>query len=564
MPLHTDIVKDGVQPMSADQKFDTLKNKMYERFYKTFPEIASLLGLHDPFDKQFSKGDLTTDREIEKMLEESVHRMNETIDFDSLSDLNKIDWQVLEKTLDLWKFKLHEQRQAELNPEGFNLIGASLFLMISRDYAPLQKRMEDVLARLEEIPRFLKEFQTRFENTQPVKLWTEIAIETAQQMPGLFQFLAVLGKGQIPDKLQDKLEKTVAALEKPLKEHLKWLQELQSNTIEEWALGKKRFEKLIQLRGLGMTSQEILQFGIRSLKSLKEERSRIASQIDSSKSVEEVMIDITKDSPETFDEALLATRTAMEDGKQFVIENDLATVYEENKLYVKETPGFLAPLIPFAALIPPSRFDDPKIGIYVVTRPKDMANLSKNLNNPSIRNVAVHEAFPGHFLQGSASNRGSLVPLLGTTLTDLGVETVEGWAHYCEELMMELGFVTGLEAKMVQLTEAIWRAVRIIVDVQLARGEMTFDEAVNMLMNETGLSKEGAVAEVRWYTLSPGYPLSYLFGKHLILQLREDIKHMMGDKYSEKFFHDTITANGYLPITLLRKVFDQEFSKNES
>ena len=75
------------------------------------------------------------------------------------------------------------------------------------------------------------------------------------------------------------------------------------------------------------------------------------------------------------------------------------------------------------------------------------------------------------------------------------------------------------------------------------------------------MSKDGALAEVRRYTQSPGYPLSYLIGKHLILKLREDVKSRMGVKFSEKVFHDTITANGYLPIPLLRKVFDQKIAE---
>jgi uncharacterized protein (DUF885 family) len=87
---------------------------------------------------------------------------------------------------------------------------------------------------------------------------------------------------------------------------------------------------------------------------------------------------------------------------------------------------------------------------------------------------------------------------------------------------------------------------------------MSFDEAVNMLIKEAGMSKEGATAEVRRYTQTPGYALSYLVGKHLILQLREEVKQKMGEKFDEKFFHDTITHNGALPIRLLRKIFEQK------
>ena len=546
--------------MSSDANFEALKDEMFERFYDLLPEVASMLGLHDPFDHLLSKGDLSRDFEIEKLLEEAVKRMKSTVDFETLNDANKIDWQILERTSDIWKFNLHELKINTLNPDAFDLIGMTLFLMISRDYAPLEERMKAVISRMKEIPRFLKEFHTRFANSKPVKLWTEIAIESAQGIPGLFQFITILGKGQISDELQASLEETVTILDEPLKEHMAWLKQLLSNTTEEWAMGREKFERLIQYRGLGLTTDEILQYGIQALKDLKDERRKTATQIDENKSIEEIIATIEKDVPETFEDVLAATRIAVQEAKQFILDHDLATVYEEDELYVQETPPFMAPLIPFAALMPPSRFDDKKIGVYVVTRPKDITSLGKQLNNPNTRNVAVHEGYPGHFLQLSASNRGSLVPLIGLMAAQLGSETVEGWAHYCEQMMMEKGFVTSLESKMVMLTGVIWRAVRIIVDVKLARGEMGLDEAVDMLVKETGMTRDGATAEVNWYTLSAGYPLSYLLGKHLILQLRDEIRQKMGDSYTDKFFHDTITHNGNLPITFLRKVFDQQLA----
>jgi uncharacterized protein (DUF885 family) len=305
-----------------------------------------------------------------------------------------------------------------------------------------------------------------------------------------------------------------------------------------------------------MTSEEIHQLGVKYLEELKKERASIASKLAPGKSVDEVMALIEKDAPKTFEEALDATRKAMLEAKDFVVKNELATVHEEDKLVVEETPAFIAPIIPFAAMMMPSRFDKPMIGVYIVTRPKDISNLGKHLNYASVRNTAVHEAFPGHFLQLAVSNRSSLVHLLGE-----GTETVEGWAHYCEQMMMEHGFVTGLESKLVQVNDAIWRAVRIILDVKLSRGEMSFDEAVKMLVDEVGMSKEGAIAEVRRYTMSPGQPLSYLVGKHLILQLRDEVKQKMGARYNEKFFHDTITAYGLLPTSMLREVFNQKISR---
>jgi uncharacterized protein (DUF885 family) len=117
---------------------------------------------------------------------------------------------------------------------------------------------------------------------------------------------------------------------------------------------------------------------------------------------------------------------------------------------------------------------------------------------------------------------------------------------------------------MIQLNAAIFRLVRIIVDVRMSRGEMTIEDAVNMLMKETGMAKEAAIVEVRRYTITPGVPLSFIMGKHLILQLRDEIKEKMGSKYSDRFFHDTITAFGDFPISIIKASFTRQISKLES
>jgi uncharacterized protein (DUF885 family) len=529
---------------------------MVDEFFEKNPHFASYLGLHDPYDHLLPKGDTEHILQNSKLLQNSVKTMKDTVNFDNLNPENQIDWEVLIKAVELDRFQVKEQRMHELNPDAFDTIGGIFFMMITRDYAPLEKRIDAIISRLEKLPQYLEEFRSRFEKSPPVKLWTELALESAQQIPGLFQFIIASTKSKIPSELSSRLEKTLEDLMKPFKEHMEWLQGLKSKTTQNWAIGKEKFEKLIQLRGLGMTPDEIYKIGTKYLEDMKAERARIAGQIAPDKSVEDVMKMIEKKAPKTFEEALDVTRKAMDEAKDFIIKHDLATIHGEDKLVVEETPAFLAPLIPFAAMMMPSRFDKPMIGVYIVTRPKDLANLGNHLSYASIRNTAVHEAYPGHFLQGSISNRSSIIHILAE-----GTETVEGWAHYCEEMMMEHGYVTSQESKLVQINDVIWRAVRIIVDVKLSQGEMEFDKAVSMLVKEAGMSKDGALAEVRRYTQSPGYPLSYLIGKHLILKLREDVKSRMGVKFSEKLFHDTITANGYLPIPLLRKVFDQKIAE---
>jgi uncharacterized protein (DUF885 family) len=537
--------------MSADETFEKLTKEMFDKFFQNNPDYATQLGLHDPYDYLLPEG--TSDRYLRdvKLLEETIARLNKTVRREELNGQHDIDWETLEKAFEQWKFFYYEQRMHELNPDAFTDLGGITFIMFTRNYAPFEKRIDAIAARIEKMPKYLEEFRSRFRNSKPVKLWTEIAIETAQQMGGLFQLVLYTSRDKVSTEVLTRLTSATEKLQPELAKQLGWLKSLLPTARNEWALGRGKFEKLVQLRQLGMTSEEILRLGLKYLKELKTEREQIAQQIAVGKSAEEVLKDIEANAPKTFEEALEFTRKTMEEAKAFVQEKNIATVYPDDVLMVEETPAFLTPVIPFAALNTSGRFDKPQIGTYIVTRPKDSANLGKHLNYPSIRNTAVHEAFPGHFLMGTVSNRGNMIQILIQ-----GTETIEGWAHYCEQMMAEKGFITDLQTRLIQVNDMIWRAVRIIVDVKLSRGEMPFEEAVDMLVKEALMSKEAATAEVKRYTQTPGYCMSYLLGKHLILQLKEELKQKMGPNFDEKSFHDTITANGYLPISMLRKVFD--------
>ena len=541
--------------MSADQKFAELTKEMIDEFLTYNPDLATELGLHDPYDYLLPDGSTTRLLENLELEEKWLNRLKDNFKKQELNDEHKLDWEVLERVHEFSRFSFYEHRLHELNPEAFDILGGLVFLMLTRDYAPLEKRMDAIASRLERAPKYLDQFRSRFEKSKPVKLWTEVALESAQSIGGLFQFLLQIAKGQVSDKTYARLSRAVEELMPELEKHLKWLSSLLPKAVDNWALGKEKYERLIKLRDLGMTSEQILGLGEDYLEKLKAERKRLAQQIAPGKTVEHVMKSIEADAPKTFEEALKFTEKTMKEAKEFVQKKDIATVYPEDKLYVRETPAYVAPLIPFAALMMPAKYDNPQIGVYVVTRPKDMANLGNHLNYRSIRNTAVHEAYPGHFLQGAGSNRHTqnAIRLLAN-----GVETTEGWAHYCEEMMAEKGFITDKETKLIQVNDVIWRAVRIIVDVKLSRGEMTFDAAVRMLVEETGMSKEAATAEVKRYTQTPAYPLSYLLGKHLILQLKKELQQKMGSRFSERLFHDTLIANGYLPLSLVRKIFSQK------
>jgi uncharacterized protein (DUF885 family) len=225
----------------------------------------------------------------------------------------------------------------------------------------------------------------------------------------------------------------------------------------------------------------------------------------------------------------------------------------ENVL-IKATPRFLRHTTPFAAYFMPPKFGK-KIGIYIVTPPRNKTMLKKH-NYADIANTSVHEAYPGHHLQLlSAYNNPSPI----RTISD-ATELIEGWAHYCEEYMKEIGFNNKNEIRFIQTLDEIWRAARIIIDVRLHSGRMTFGEAVGFLIKEVRMDKKNAIAEVKRYTISPSYPLSYLIGKQLIKELKRNIEKKMGEKYSDRFFHQVILEAGSIPIKYLKEEFNLKLS----
>ena len=237
--------------------------------------------------------------------------------------------------------------------------------------------------------------------------------------------------------------------------------------------------------------------------------------------------------------------------RQHLVDRELVTVPDDERIDVIATPEYLRNVIPFAAYFEPAAFDpDPK-GIYIVTPSVGGdPNAMREHNYASISNTSIHEAYPGHHLQLDTARRNrSLSRLLADA-----PEFVEGWGMYSELMMREQGFDADASFRLVMHTDAIWRACRIILDIRMHRGELTVEEATDFLVEHTSFERPNARAEVQWYTYRPTYPLSYLLGRTLLLGLRADEERRLGDAFSLKAFHDTLLRNGSLPISFHRRL----------
>ena len=521
-----------------NEEFDTLVRKAFDSLMEHRPDLGSALGLHQ-YDTELPSGTRASQLHYIDMISHFRGKFQD-IDAEYLTEDRKIDRKLMISILTYYYFTENNIRMWEKDPDIGEMIGFAILPLFSREFAPLQDRIESITARMKKFPRFIEEYKDRI--TMPVPLWRDMAKEPCETLPLFFQIITEAARNTGMDI--DELSEAVARTTEGLGKYATWLDTLECEG--EPVIGKELFEELLKVRELGMTSDEILRIGHQYLHDETRRLKELAHRIDPSATVKEVRNRIRSDNPATFPEALREYERAITITRSAVAEKQFASIPEGERLKVVETPVFLRYIIPVAAYFPPAKFEEDQLGIYFVT-PVEGDALGEH-NHAAILNTSVHEAYPGHHLQNVCANgHPSMVRILSEA-----PEFSEGWAHYCEERMRDYGF-DDLRIQFVQTIDVIFRAVRIIVDVTLHTGKMTVAQAVSFIESEIGMGHQVALAEVKRYTKTPAYPLSYLLGKHLLLQLQKDVRTHMKERYSEKGFHDILLQGGTLPFPYLRE-----------
>jgi uncharacterized protein (DUF885 family) len=536
-------------PSDADARFDRTIDRWFRDQLELRPEVATFLGIHDHDGELSSGGRDAVDAEVD-FYRRTIDELS-AFEPDELTPERALDRDLAIHQARLALYWQTEYRTWAGSSGAAGHIGEALFPLFTRDFAPLPERLESIASRLEAAPRFLAE--TRERVTDPVRVWTEIDIESTRMMPGFLDVILAAARSEAGDaalvgRLTDITERAKAALA----DHEAWLRDdVLPRADADWKAGPERFAEMVRLRELEADGDEILAVGEELLVSEKAARNEICAEIDPTLSIDEVADLVKNDHAETFAEALNEYRESMDRARAFVVEQGLATPPREDHLNVIETPTFIRHLIPFAAYYDPAKFDETPVGTYIVTPPSEPSMMREH-NRSSISNTSVHEAYPGHHLQLSAAiTNPSLVRLFSGA-----PEFAEGWAFYCERMMKEAGFDDTPNGWYIVHTDAIWRATRIILDVSLHRGLIGFDEAVDRLVAETGFERPAALAEVKRYTSTPTYQLSYLFGRHMIEKLKADIAARDGASFDLRRFHDTLLYGGTMPVSYARRLFD--------
>jgi uncharacterized protein (DUF885 family) len=532
----------------ADARFERTIDRWFRERLALEPVIATYFGVHD------HDGDLpSASREhVEALVAHHRAAIAEMERFapDDLTSEHALDRDLVVHQSRLALHELTERRTWQRRAGAAEEIGEALFPLFTRDFAPLPERLASIASRLEQAPRLLEEAEARV--TEPVGLWAEIDVESTEALPSFLETIVAAAATDGGDPaLTRRLEAASGVARAALDRHAAWLRdELLPRATADWKAGPEQFEEIVRLRELEATGDEILAVGEQMLADSIAARDAVCAEIDPTLDPFEVADVVKDDHAATFVESLDEYRSTMDAARRFVIEHDLATVVPDDHLSVIETPSFIRHLIPFAAYYEPAKFDEQPTGTYIVTPPSS-PEMMREHNRSSISNTSVHEAYPGHHLQLSAAvTNPSLVRLFSDA-----PEFAEGWAFYCERMMKEAGFDDTPKGWYVVHTDAIWRACRILLDVRLHRGEIGIDEAVEFMQARTGFERPAVVAEVKRYTSTPAYQLSYLYGRYMIERLRRDVERSANGSFTAKRFHDTLLYAGTMPVSYARRLF---------
>ena len=543
-------------PGPLDDRLYDLVESRFRRVVESEPTMATYLGIH-AWDDVLA--DPSRERVLADVAADEAHvAAIEAIDPAGLSPAARFERELELHHVRLGIYRAGTIRTWERRSTGASALGDALFPLFTRDFAPLEERLVSIAARLEAAPAFLRAHRTRAVGLQ-VRPWLEIEVNASANVPRFLDDIAATADApsvNLPASERRRLTAAIDGAKVAIEDQTEWIHELLPGATPDWPLGREPYDELVRLREFdGLDADAILEIGWRQLELNHAARAAAAREIDPRATEGQVVERVKDDHPDTFEEALEGYRDAMRRARRHLIEHDVVTVPDDERVEVIATPEYLRGVMPFAAYFEPARWDPSPVGIYVVTPDVDGdPGAMREHYWASISNTSIHEAYPGHHLQLAVAARH---PSLTRAQVD-APEFTEGWGMYSEQMLREEGFDDGPEFRVALATDAIWRAARIVLDVRMHRGELSIQEATDFLIQHTAFERPNALAEARRYTYTPTYNLSYLLGKVLLLELREDERRRLGGAFSLRNFHDALLRGGSLPISFHRRALRGE------
>jgi uncharacterized protein (DUF885 family) len=547
---------DAALSQLADQYFDQV-------YFHDSPTSATTLGLHQ-YDAQledYSRANV--DRETADL--QRFENKFDAIPSAQLDLTNQGDLALLLGNIHSSLLSLNTIRPWEKDPDLYSSgISNAAFVLMERTFASPDDRLHSLIAREKQMPAALQAAHENLKN--PPRIYTEIALEQLPAIISFFQADVPQAFAQAHDEqLKTGFSQSNAAVIAALQAYQTWLkQDVLAHSHGDFRYGADTYAKLLSYDEMvDIPLPRLLQIGYADLHKNQADFNRIAKEIDPRKKPREILAELGHDHPAP-DHLLQSFRDTFQGLIQFIQAKHIVDIPSQVRPAVIESPPFMRATTT-ASMDTPGPFEKNATEAYLnVTlpgphdTPVQIEERMEEFNRGTIISTAIHEAYPGHYVQflWAPQAPSRVRKILGASSND------EGWAHYCEQMMLDEGYGqpgTGArdarDAKMIrlgQLQDALLRDARFVVGIQMHTGQMTFDQAVNFFVDEGYQTHEGGLVETKRGTSDATY-LYYTLGKLQIMKLRADLEKKEGPQFSLQKFHDDFLKQGFPPIKIVRR-----------
>ena len=533
----------------ASGEFQALAQRYYQARYDFSPSDATSDGVHDRDGKLEDFSDLKI--QFERVsLRAFLDTLTTQVDSTALPLDEQVDYAMLKRDAQQRLLQMDVTKIFERSPDLYHSTASgAVYGLLLRDFAPIEERLARVADREEKIPELLEAGKTNLKN--PPKVWTEIAIAQAQGTVEFFSTVVPAAARNSKDTaLRDRVLKANEAAIGTTKDYIRFLQEdLLPRSTGDFALGRELFMRRCQEEeGITETPESLLAEGLAAIEENHRQMAEVVKQIDSTATLEQVIARTSVKHPRAG--ALLdSVRASLTGLRQFLVDKSIVPLPGGEDLRVTETPVFARSLVIAAMDAPGPLEEKAKEAFYYVTPPDNkwaaaqQDDYLRSFCTGLIFTTSAHEAYPGHYIQGLYQRQNpSLVRKVSGSYA-----YSEGWAHYCEQMVLDEGFSHDPELRLYQLHDALLRLCRLVATIRMHTQGWTVEQAADFLVNEGYQPRPTAMVEARRYTSDP-LVLSYTWGKWRILKLREEVKRRMGSGYSLGEFHKRFLALGGVTI----------------
>ena len=479
------------------------------------------------------------------------------IDPSRLTDTERLERPAIEANIRARLFELESVRTWERSPQHYaDIISTSLAGQALFEYAPLEQRARRIVSKLRQVPRLIQAARDNVKD--PPGIFVKVGLESMrgtqrfidEDLPRAFSRLDDLH--MLGDLADASIEASAS-----LGSYIEYLEkDLAPRSKGSFRLGRDRFrEKLRVDEGLTLDVDVLLSIATRELNAMQEEFRRVASRLNGGDP--HAAWERAKADHPPAGQLVAVAQQQLGELVDFIAANRIVTIPPGAPVEVAPTPKFYR--WTFASMWTPGPFESRPIrATYYITDvdpawpAERQAEHLRDFNYGNLWSISIHEVFPGHFLH--YQHLRQIDSKLRKSILFSSTALVEGWAHYCEQMMLDEGFRKDEPGvRLGQIAEALIRLARFIVGIRLHCEDMSVEQGVRFFRDEAFLEEASARREAERGTFDPSYVL-YSAGKLMILKLREDYNAKMGSAFSLRKFHDELLGNGTVPLWLHRSL----------